>query len=728
MDFNWKLPQNWCHAGIPQGNGLFGSLLWGNEKSMEITVNRSDYWFSGDNLPPDAEQSYSNLKKFLVEKNEKELWRVFGGKKGDKCPLRSTRLPVGRLVIKLPKECNSGELNLNITTSLAKATFNKLQIQSVVPRELPVVAFSISGENYQDCAVQSGLPDVEEIKTFFKKNNFPAPKILDLANGMSGGWIQEGHNTQTLCVMWQKVETADSIELFMATMLDNNAEAARKSAVDLLEKMRKKTYAGIRAETIAWWKKYWEETPVINIPDKEISELYYLGMYRMAGLFAPNAPPASLQGAWLEDDRMAPWSNDYHFNINIQECYWPTFAGNHPDYILPLFKMVKSWKEMLRKYAKNFVGIEDGQMLAHAVDHHGVALGGFWPGHIDHSCTAWMAQLMWQYWRYTLDDDFMRDTLYPFMKATMNVYAEMLEEDDKGNLFLPAESSPEYFENTIKAWGKNSTIHLASIHFLVNSLLELSQKLGADADKYAEWQDIKKRLPIAALTKEKEICIWEGQPLTEGHRHFSHLIGIYPYDLLNWRTNAADAEIVNKTIHKWITLGTGLWTGWSFPWASILYSRLENPESAHTMLSAFRRGFLKDDFALRYLPPKPVFTSITGPSGTSIMQIEAGMASAAAVMEMCAYTSQGVIYPMAGIPCYWKDISFKNIRTEGAFLISGERKSGFLKILTINALRGGRVRIALPKGIYKVKKKQINGGEIYEALLAVGEELVFLKS
>jgi trehalose/maltose hydrolase-like predicted phosphorylase len=69
-------------------------------------------------------------------------------------------------------------------------------------------------------------------------------------------------------------------------------------------------------------------------------------------------------------------------------------------------------------------------------------MGGFWPGHIDHSCTAWTAQLMWQYWRYTLDDEFMRDTLYPFMKAVMNVYAAMLEEDGDGKLFLAAESFP----------------------------------------------------------------------------------------------------------------------------------------------------------------------------------------------------------------------------------------------------------------------------------------------
>ena len=729
MQLHWDLPQDWCHAGIPQGNGLFGSLFWGNTDSLKITVNRSDYWFYGDNLPPDTEQSYQNLKKFLHSGDETELWRVFGGTIEGKRPLKSTRLPVGRLLIDLPESCNSGELNLNTATSLAKARLGKLQISSIVPRELPVITLSVSGENYQECSFKSCPPEAEEIKEFFEANNFPACEILDSTDGMNGGWIQEGNNAQTLCVMWQKIEKNDSVELFMVTMLGNTVAEAKNSAVKLLAEMTSKTYDGISKETVAWWEKYWENTPLIDIPDKEISELYYLGMYRMAGLYAPDVPPATLQGAWLEDDRMAPWSNDYHFNINVQECYWPTFAGNHPEYILPLFDMVKGWKETLREYAKNFVGIEDGQMLPHAVDDQGIALGGFWPGHIDHSCTAWTAQLMWQYWRYTLDDEFMRNTLYLFMKEAMNVYAEMLEEDDEGNLFLAAESSPEYFENTIKAWGKNSTIHLASIHFLLGSLLELSEKLNIDSDKCAQWRDISDRLPVAALTEDKEICIWEGQPLEEGHRHFSHLIGIYPYDLFDWRTDADDALMVNKTINKWVSQGTGLWSGWSFPWASIIYSCLQNPEAAHTMLSAFRRGFMRDDFAYRYLPGKAVFTSISGPSKKSIMQIEAGMASTAAVMEMCVYTSRGIIYPMAGIPCYWKDISFKDIRTEGAFLVSGTKENGVLKTLTVKAERGGILKIAFPEGSFKVEKngntESISAEKIYETSTSPGDVINF---
>ena len=726
MLFKWKLPQEWCHSGIPQGNGLFGTMLWGNPKTLKITFNRADYWFHGHNLPPDSEQSYNNLKKYLSNNDECELWRVFGGSVNGQRPLKSTRLPMGSIHIALSENITFGEMQIETDSSLAEVSSSGIKIKSLVPRGLPILAISITGNNSEECKLKSCPPQAQEIKKFFEENFFPSSKIIDEANGDSGGWTQPGKNSESLCVMWKKIIQNDSVVFLMTAMLAETVEKAVADAKYLLNKISSKSFEEIYQDTAKWWQKYWQDTPVVNVPDREMMELYYWGMYRMAGLIAPEAPPATLQGAWLEDYRMAPWSNDYHFNINVQECYWPVFAGNHPEYILPLFKMVKSWKKVLREYAKNFVGIDDGQMLPHAVDNHGIALGGFWPGHVDHSCTAWTAQLMWQYWRYTLDDEFMCNTLYPFMKETMNVYAEMLEEDDEGNLFLAVESSPEYFEKSIKAWGKNSTIHLSSIHFLINSLLELSSKLNIDTVKRVKWQDISKRLPIAAMTEDKEICIWDGQLLAQPHRHFSHLIGVYPYDLFNWRTDAVDTEIVNRTINKWITQGTGLWSGWSFPWASIIYSRLENAESAHTMLSAFRRGFMKDDFAYRYLPDNPVFTSIKGPDGPSIMQIEAGIASAAAVLEMCVYTSRGVIYPMVGIPCYWKNISFRNIRTEGALLVSGERRNGVLQNLTIKALKGGNVKIALPKGEYQVKQKKINGGNVYEIVLGANEELVIL--
>jgi hypothetical protein len=70
--------------------------------------------------------------------------------------------------------------------------------------------------------------------------------------------------------------------------------------------------------------------------------------------------------------------------------------------------MIWSWRETLRQNARYFVGIDD-VMLPHAVDDRCVIIGCFWSGTIDHGCTAWVGKMMYDYWRYSGDREFLRN-------------------------------------------------------------------------------------------------------------------------------------------------------------------------------------------------------------------------------------------------------------------------------------------------------------------------------
>jgi len=133
-------------------------------------------------------------------------------------------------------------------------------------------------------------------------------------------------------------------------------------------------------------------------------------------------------GPWVEEYRLPPWSSDYHFNINVQECYWPAYAGNQLRSLEPLWELLHSWEPKLRANARVFLGIEDGLMLNHAVDDRGVGMGGFWTVLSTMAPRHGWPQLMWQYYLYSLDDKFLAETAYPFMRGTMRVYEKMLEE------------------------------------------------------------------------------------------------------------------------------------------------------------------------------------------------------------------------------------------------------------------------------------------------------------
>ena len=63
---------------------------------------------------------------------------------------------------------------------------------------------------------------------------------------------------------------------------------------------------------------------------------------------------------------------------------------------------------------------------------------------------------------------------------------------------------------------------------------------------------------------------------------------------------------------------------------------------------------------------------------------------------MLIQSHNGIIRIFPAVTATWKDISFTNLRTEGAFLVSAEKKDGMIDSFTIIAPQGGIARIQLP--------------------------------
>ncbi len=80
------------------------------------------------------------------------------------------------------------------------------------------------------------------------------------------------------------------------------------------------------------------------------------------------------------------------------------------------------------------------------------------------------------------------------------------------------------------------------------------------------------------------------------------------------------------------------------------------------------------------------------------MQLEGGLAAAAAVLEMLAHTSRGVLRVFPAVPAGWQDVSFSGIRTEGALLVSAQRQGGVTAWVQLTSEAGAPIRLANPWG------------------------------
>jgi len=88
--------------------------------------------------------------------------------------------------------------------------------------------------------------------------------------------------------------------------------------------------------------------------------------------------------------------------------------------------------------------------------------------------------------------------------------------------------------------------------------------------------------------------------------------------------------------------------------------------------------------------------------------LEGNFAFAQGVHEMLIQSNNGYIEIFPALPTSWNNVSFKTLRTEGAFLVSASLENGLTKEVIITAEAGGLLQLKLPFKKFKfigVQKK-----------------------
>lgn len=722
MKHTWTFPLPRTHTGVLLGNSLLGLMVWGGDRTLHLTVSRADFWDHRGGMPWTGDQSFAAIRRCLQENNETELRRLFErapSQPGQ--PERPSILPVGRFDLTLPTRTRlvAAELDLQrgrlcIQTAGAHAG----TIQLVLDPKKPLVLLR-ANPGLPEGSLQAH-PAWEFCGDALQKRAIAPPEKIQ--NEQTTGWIQTCPADPPLCACARQGRRVAAI----AVTRGATAKQARQRANRFITPVTSARFINVRRAADAWWQQYHQKAATVRLPNASLQFLHDYGQYKFGAMSAPHGIPVTLQGPWFEDDQLPPWSGNYHFNINVQMCYWPAYQGNLLEHLRPLFAMIQSWLPVLRHNAEVFAGIRDGVMLPHAVDDRATCMGGFWTGSVDHACTAWVAQMMYRYYRYSGDKIFLRNTAFPFMRAAMRVYEQMLDQHGK-NYSLPVSVSPEYRGAAMNAWGRNASFQLACIHRLLEDLLAACNELKQPPNPV--WLAIQKGLPRTCRIGRKgheRIALWEKTPLEESHRHHSHLAGITPFDTLNL-ADPAERGIVERSLREWIEHGPGKWSGWCVPWAAMIHARVGNAEAAELWLEIWQRLFTNEGHGTLHDVAFPGFSLLgRGPSAFSrserkkeIMQIEAGMSCVAAIYEMLLHERRGIYYLFPGCPRHWQEVSFRGMRTAGAYLLDAERRRGKTIRVRVHSLAGLTLRLANPWPATKIKSGGRTPKPLTEAILTL---------
>lgn len=672
----WKFPRTGnCHEGIPFADGRTGVLVWGGGDTVNLTLGRSDMWDHRGGYPWLASQNYANIISLVRSGKKAELKALFKKDTPSGEPRNPYMLPLGRVVVKIPgAELKNGALDP--FTGIGTLSFEKdgalrtvelamcksnggifaMKFPCGVMYDVDVVP-AMTQPRAREALLPLGFKDARIWK------NCPDATSTTVQLPSDGGFVWELPADKPVQVRWISYDG----ELFVQT--ERSAEN-HPVVID----GEKPFYESVNRESRDHWAAFWKKGARVNVPDPVLQRMFNYGMYRYGAMTDPDGVPAGLQGPWLEDDRLVPWNGDYHFNINVQECYAPSYRGGHFEHLMPLFKMVLSWRPSLRENARQFVGIDNGYVLPHSVDDRGVCIGGFWTGTVDHGSTAWVAAMMMKYVRYSGDVEFLKAGAFDFMQGAMNVYRAMMEEHD-GCLSIPLGPSPEWCGDDVQnAVGRDPSFQLAAAHRLARDLVDAAKLLGEKDDPM--WTDVDRRLPLYS-SDESGICLFDGQPLTDSHRHHSHLAGYFPFDVNPVR----DPELrpfIDRTFCTWSGRGSGQWTGWCVPWAAILNAHVGYPQAAVHYLHVWDTFFCDEGHGSHHNAVFPGFTAYSW--GRDVMQMDGQCAAATAVLELLAHDVEGKTEFFMGCPPEWEDVSFENLALSDGRRVSGRRVNGKITI------------------------------------------------
>lgn len=739
----WNFPLPRTHTGALIGNGTQGLMIWGEENVLKITVGRAGFWDHRGGNPFASKATFQEVRRLLEAKDEKGLRELFAVPKKEGAPNlgRPHQIGGGRLDLTFPKGWKLIKADLNLENAELKITLRNPSgkeeyafIKQASADELAWVDLP------QNCKVSSEIiPSWNYVKDLLSKAGVSEPQLLKGKTTFPyKGFVQTLPEDDPLSLVISERPNQIVIATHLGKDDNNSLIIGKVSSFDLKTQLTQKN---------AFWKDYWTNVPKINLPDQALQEIVDYGLYKQACMTPPQGLAAGLQGSFNEEYQLPPWSNDYHFNINVQMIYTPVLASNRANNLMPLWNMMANWTPTLQENGEKFFGRKGALMLPHAVDDRCHVVGTFWTGTIDHACTAWMAYLAWQHYRYSMDQKILEKTAWTLLEGAFEGYWAMLEEvaDGKGGtrFSLPVSVSPEYRGDRMNAWGRDASFQLAALHRIAKILPQAAKILGKPQDP--RWDEVSRKLPPYTTVddiwmeensaKGTRIAMWEGQDLVGSHRHHSHLGSIFPFCTINPKS-PEHQQIVTNSLRNWTFKGAGNWSGWCVPWASAIWSRNDLPEAAVNWLHYWKENYTNEGRGTLHnaayqgvslIADQGWFKAPKEAANKEVIQMDAGFGALTAVYELLVQNREDVIYVLPAIHRDWKDFSFENIGAEGAFQVSAKVKNGKVSGIKIKSLAGGHLKLAHNLGEEYLVNGKIEKGRIFEKECQPGE-LIVLKS